>query len=666
MAGRKLTGVMRQLRRAVALAASTEVNDAQLLERYLRDRDEAAFELIVRRHGPMVLNVCCRTLRRLHDAEDAFQATFLTLVLKAQTIGKRGSLASWLYKVAYRIALRARGPGRMPSLPLDRRLRDATMHEPLIELLGQEFGRAFDQELHRLPERYRSTFIDCFLEGRTIDAVARSLGCPAATIGTRLARAKQLLRRRLADRGYGSMALGSIRTGLPMVTAALVSSTLNAASAASLDQALAGGVISSNVACMTKGALRTMSINKWSLVMSIVLALGVLGGTATWLCHRVEADETVVERKAEDPKAPKGSDVERDSGVLLAWKFEKGKTFYHTMTTTTEQTMQITGNNVKQSQQLVFITSWTPVRTDKNGNWVLRQTFEGVKGHVTIAGQDSEWDSTKQESKSALGEFYDALVGAVLEVTLDEEYRITRIEGREELAKKLGRLNPPSADLVKSILGENALRDWYERSFRALHRDRVEAGDTWKRRYRQDNGPMGSYDTTLKYTYKGTQGGFQRVDIQSTMKYVPPDKESEKSFEITGSQMKRMEGSGTILYDPKAGRIAKMELDENVEGDLTIAISNQTTKVGFVQVQKTVLETSDTSPVAQPKPKGNSDEAARLREENRRLKQQIDAIEQILRQEREIDNLRAENERLRKQLKLIEEALRREERGKGS
>src|SRR5262249_32096674 len=122
MASGQLNTLMRRLRRMVGPREAGGMTDAQLLERFVQGRDEAAFEVLVWRHGTMVLNVCLRMLRREHDAEDAFQATFLALARKAATIGKGESVSSWLYKVAYRVALRAGtavAPSSLPREPLE-------------------------------------------------------------------------------------------------------------------------------------------------------------------------------------------------------------------------------------------------------------------------------------------------------------------------------------------------------------------------------------------------------------------------------------------------------------------------------------------------------------------------------------------------------------------
>jgi RNA polymerase sigma factor (sigma-70 family) len=179
------------------------LTDAQLLHRFLTKRDGAAFELLVWRHGPMVLRVCRRILRDAHGAEDAFQATFLTLACKAGSIGNQEVVSSWLYKVAYRIALRAKASAT----------KRATHEQPLVDCLAggsiappdeaawRELGPLLDAEVRRLPEKYRAAFVLCYLEGKTNEEAARELGCPKGTILSRLSRARERLRKRLNQRG---------------------------------------------------------------------------------------------------------------------------------------------------------------------------------------------------------------------------------------------------------------------------------------------------------------------------------------------------------------------------------------------------------------------------------------------------------------------------------
>ena len=186
--------------------------DAQLLDRFVESHSEAAevaFEALVQRHGPMVLRVCREILGDSDDADDAFQASFLVLVQRVRSIRDRGSLASWLYGVATRVALRARTDAARrreverqgATVPADRSLAaERSFVDPVVH-----------EELTRLPEKYRAPIVLCYLEGLTHDGAAQQLGWPVGTVRGRLARARDLLRNRLTRRGVtASAALGVV------------------------------------------------------------------------------------------------------------------------------------------------------------------------------------------------------------------------------------------------------------------------------------------------------------------------------------------------------------------------------------------------------------------------------------------------------------------------
>jgi RNA polymerase sigma factor (sigma-70 family) len=177
MAAGQLNPVMRHLRRVALLQDGAGLTDAQLLEGFLARREEAAFAALVRRHGPMVFGVCRRVLGDIHDAEDAFQATFLLLVRKAASIVRREQVGGWLYRVAYRTALEAR------EIRARRRARERqvdAMPEPEAFLGDVWHGLQplLDEELARLPEKYRVPILLCDLEGQTRKEVARQLKLP--------------------------------------------------------------------------------------------------------------------------------------------------------------------------------------------------------------------------------------------------------------------------------------------------------------------------------------------------------------------------------------------------------------------------------------------------------------------------------------------------------
>jgi RND family efflux transporter MFP subunit len=196
MAGRSLHQLIHHLRR-IAAPSSDGLTDANLLGRFADNRDEAAFEALVWRHGPLVYGVCRRLLGQAQDAEDAFQASFLILARKSGSVRRRAAVGPWLYRVAERVARRARSRIRtVDQLPDD---VAESNHSDVAE--SSELRRIVSEEVMRLPKRYRSAVVLRYLEGRTTDEAALALGCPSGTVLSRLAWARQRLRVRLAARG---------------------------------------------------------------------------------------------------------------------------------------------------------------------------------------------------------------------------------------------------------------------------------------------------------------------------------------------------------------------------------------------------------------------------------------------------------------------------------
>ncbi len=198
MTASPLAKVVQGLRQSTLRHSAPAASDAELLRRFLRSRDEVAFEALVRRHGAMVLAVCRRELRNLHDAEDAFQATFLVLVRRAASVRPANMLGNWLYGVAQRTAMQARRniirrrDKERAALP-----RTSATAEDSVELAA-----TIDQELARLPDKLRAAIVLCDLEGRTRRDVARSLGLAEGTVASRLARGRVLLARVCAGVGW--------------------------------------------------------------------------------------------------------------------------------------------------------------------------------------------------------------------------------------------------------------------------------------------------------------------------------------------------------------------------------------------------------------------------------------------------------------------------------
>jgi RNA polymerase sigma factor (sigma-70 family) len=263
----RLTLVLEDLRRSTLLKEGAEKTDGQLLEAYLQGRDGLALEALVRRHAPMVWGVCRRILTH-HDAEDAFQATFLVLVRKATSIGDRELLPNWLYRVACQTARKAR------QMAVKRRSREkqvSLMPEPPMEphdgAFGPELRDVLDEEMSRLPEKYRIVVVLCDVEGKTRHDAAGQLGLPAGTVASRLARGRVLLARRLLKRGLTvaatALAAGAFHQAASgAVRATLLSQTVQAVHLVPAGEAVAAGLVSTRVWGIAQGVLRAMSVAK--------------------------------------------------------------------------------------------------------------------------------------------------------------------------------------------------------------------------------------------------------------------------------------------------------------------------------------------------------------------------------------------------------------------
>src|SRR5262249_52959560 len=191
-----LDTALRHLHRLVGAPTAEQALDSDLLGRFVQCRDQAAFAELVRRHGPMVRNVCHGILRHRHDAEDAFQAAFLVLARKAEAIRKRPSVSGWLYEVAYHLALRARASSARQRQH-EPRATAMPPADPLLDMTVRELQHVLHEELQRLPEKYRAPLVLCYLEGHTQDEAARQLGWTRGTVRGRLNRGRERLRARL-------------------------------------------------------------------------------------------------------------------------------------------------------------------------------------------------------------------------------------------------------------------------------------------------------------------------------------------------------------------------------------------------------------------------------------------------------------------------------------
>jgi RNA polymerase sigma factor (sigma-70 family) len=267
---------LRHLRRLFGEGTVAGLSDAQLLERYASRRDDGAFAALAARHGPMVLAVCRGVLRDQHDAEDAFQATFLVLVRKARSLWVEDSLASWLYRVAYRIAVQA---NRDADRRLAREMRGIDMRivESARDEQANELPSVIHEEVNRLPAKYRAPIVLCYLEGLSYEQAAHQLRWPAGTVGGRLARARKLLEARLTRRGL-ALSSGLLAALTTRSAAAVPTAWINAVVCA------ATGGVPTRVAAV---ALSERIIKNMLVTKLKITAVALTAGVATILAANI-------------------------------------------------------------------------------------------------------------------------------------------------------------------------------------------------------------------------------------------------------------------------------------------------------------------------------------------------------------------------------------------
>jgi C-terminal peptidase prc len=274
MAQGQLRSVVRYLR-DLAGALPSEPTDRHLLERFSAAGDEDAFAALVRRHGPLVWGVCQRVLGHRHDAEDVFQATFFVLARKAASVQWRDSVGSWLHEVAYRLSHETRVKAARRRC---HELQAAALAGPAPER-DHEVYALLDEELHRLPTKFRAPLLLCYLQGRTSDQAAEELGWSLRTLQRRLAQGRELLRSRLTRRGVTLSAVlllailtqGGAAAALP---SALIAATTNAA--VQFAAGVAGGAAKGTL--LAQGFLKGLTMTRWKLATALALVLAATTG----------------------------------------------------------------------------------------------------------------------------------------------------------------------------------------------------------------------------------------------------------------------------------------------------------------------------------------------------------------------------------------------------
>ena len=293
MAIETLGAVLRQINRLFSDGAVTGLSDAQLLERFLTERDGAAFEVLMARYGPMVLSVCRGVLRNSIDAEDAFQATFLVLVNKARSLRGRANLGGWLHLVAYRVAIQANAAAARRRVQEREAGEMAAATSTSVPAGRDEQLRALHEEIARLPEKFRLAVVLCDLQGVPQDRAAGELQLSERTLRRRLSEGRERLKARLNRRGLaheagmlGAVILPGAESAVPPAWA---EATVRAA-LATVNRTITVGVVSTAATTLSHEVLKMMMFQKLKLLLAAFLGVGLMawGASAALISFKEE------------------------------------------------------------------------------------------------------------------------------------------------------------------------------------------------------------------------------------------------------------------------------------------------------------------------------------------------------------------------------------------
>jgi RNA polymerase sigma factor (sigma-70 family) len=474
MADVLLGTVVRHIRHAARQVA--DPTDDQLLRAFAADHDPSAFAQILRRHGPMVLGVCRRVLQHTHDAEDAFQATFLVLAQSAGAVRNGEALGGWLHGVSYRLAMKAkRAAARRRKHEGQARAGvtagvDATGRAG-GEIAWREVQAILDEEVERLPVIYRAAFVLCCLHGLSQAEAARQLDVKEGTVSSRLNHARQRLREALARRGITLSAVlsalavsGAARAAVPR---ALADTT--AAAAARFARGAIGG-ISAKALSLAEGAIRTMLTSRMTLAGTLVLTLGLLGAGAAMLCQRpAEAGESLP--AAREPAA------KRDSAGSGPGRADQPKPAAETTCAVAGRVLGPDGQPVRGAKVYVSTYTWKD-RTDPT----VRATTD-ANGRFRLPARKKEVD--RNEAVVAVAEGFGPAWFELGKVKLDAEQVLRLVKDEPITGRVLDLEGRPVAGVavrvvsVRKVAGEDLtglLADLQRRP-----RDRQAVTDAWRK-----------------------------------------------------------------------------------------------------------------------------------------------------------------------------------------
>jgi hypothetical protein len=290
-------------------------------------------------------------------------------------------------------------------------------------------------------------------------------------------------------------------------------------------------------------------------------------------------------------------------------KFEKDKSFFQETTTDIQQTIKVQGgSDLTQKHKQTFMYKWTPT-TQAGDKWTVKQVIEAVKMTMDIAGNQTEYDSTNSNPAAAnsnpnLADFFGKLVNSEFLVTIGKGMIVEKVDGKDEFLKKLNAVNPQMEVILRKMLSDEAMKQMTDPSFSLTPPGEKAVNETWEKKSSIPLGPVGTYEVTYKFTYKGkdpVKKDLDRVEVASILAYKPPTEAGDGLlFKIKGGELKTEDAKpdakpNFILFDPKTGRIVESSVGVKLKGNLNVTIGSADMTVEIYQEQTTTTKTADTS-----------------------------------------------------------------------
>ncbi|HEY1188608.1 MAG TPA: DUF6263 family protein [Gemmata sp.] len=296
----------------------------------------------------------------------------------------------------------------------------------------------------------------------------------------------------------------------------------------------------------------------------------------------------------------------------LGFKGKDGKLtpFYQEVETKVTQVIKVQNQDLTQKQSSKFWYQWTPVKEEQATEgketftrWTVKQKIEGLEMNIDISGNPINYSSKNEATGSAgnpgLVEFFKGLNGTEFTATLGKNYKVEKVEGKEEFIKKLGSGSQQMDALLKKVLTEDALKEMVDPTAKLFPDGPKKVGDTWEKKTTLNLGPIGSYELVYKLKYAGVEKEKDKLELETVITYSPPKENPDGLlFRIKeGSTLVSVPAGskGVIFYDPKTQLIDSAEINIKLDGKLTVVIGGTDTKVELDQQQTTTIKTSTTS-----------------------------------------------------------------------